>query len=201
MEQMLNEYSIGGVITVLVYLLVTKVIIPHLTKRSNIVLDAIKSNKEIEKYNAENEFRNNVIDLLTKQVSNVLQYTQAQFIYTVTFQAVERELLIHLYNIIDKNHIEDINRQKIITAELFSHLESQKKKVYRVLEGLYYNDIQLSTYVNTSTKEHTSEFITLIVEILFGKSELLQKKQDLSMLITSHYDTHTNEAIDYLKKD
>jgi len=143
-----------------------------------------------------------VMSILVEKYVDQLSFVSAQKIYTAFIQSTERDFTNRIIKIIEKNHIDDKRRRITIHQELTSFLVNQKDRLYRALDQLYCNGINLSDYVLTTDIEHTEEFIKIIEEILFDEVlTIYQKKTDLEALIIYHYNSHTNDAINFIRNN
>jgi len=201
LKELLNSFPVWIGLSVWIIYAVVTITMKYFERNLTMKIEADKRNIEVKKYNEEAVWKEKVMSLLNKEVIDVLSFAQAQYIYTFSIQSAERDLLLKLYDIIDRNHIENKHRQLIIHQDLLSYLENQKNRIYRAVDGLHCNGIRLSHYVLSTSEIHTNDFVILIEKFLFDENiEVMQKKQDLKTIISAHYNNHANEAIDWLKE-
>lgn len=142
-----------------------------------------------------------VMDMLKKNIKDVVTYNKAMFIYTIFYQAIERSLLLKCYNIIDNNHIHDIDVQKSIIDELKSELVTAKNNLFRALNGISCNNIDMSDFIDqTENYQVHDNMIELLTKIIFSGSFNSEKKKRLvETQISTYYKNRYSAAIEYLR--
>ena len=167
---------------------------PYLEKR---LASKLKS-EETKKYNDEAEFKNKMLSYVEKSVIDVISANQAQIILTMLFQNAAKELIFRLFDRLDKNEIKNPTRQRVIKQDLNSFLKDQKNRAARAVHAFSCGTIKLSQYVELIQENHTQSFISEVETILFSELDIMRKKDDLQLLVTSHYNNHVNEAVEML---
>lgn len=189
---------------VVFYMLMTiykDIIKEYYQRKINQKLEVEKKNIEVKRYNEEMNRWEKLFHFVENDIKDVVSYNQAQFIYTSIFNDNARELYFKLVEILDKNEIKNPLRQKNITTHLKSYLELQKNRIARALDPFNCNNLKLSNYVMSISEVHTLDFIEEIKPILFDEVlQYIRKKDDLWLMISSHYNEHINEALDWLKE-
>lgn len=173
---------------------------PKFDKRLAMQLETEKKNLEIKKYNEDAVRWEKMSGYLEKQVFGLISFPQAQIIYTSFFRDAQRELFLKVIDFLEKNKINDPDRQVIIRQHLIAFLENQKNRLSRALDDLRVHDIPLNSYVKNSTKQHTLDFVDQVTAKLFSSNDVFTKKTDLDTIISAHYNEHINEAIDLIRQ-
>lgn len=194
-----ENWPVWLIVSLFLLLMVYRDIIkPYFERKIQSKLELEKKNIEIKRYNEDAERWNKLLKYIEKNVINVISSDQAQVIINEVLQNAARELILRVYDFIDKNEIKNPNRQKIISSHIVVFLRNQKDRIIRIISAFECNNQSVANYFEQISAEHTTRFIQDIQNVLFSEIDSYRKKDDIGLLISSHYNQHINEAIDYL---
>jgi len=183
------------------------------------------SNKEVEKYNEEAEWKKTMSDgqlkiiaasekqtesvdnliktlqtLVNKEANN-LSLTTLEEVITTLFSCSMYKLIEVCMYVIKNNNISNEARKKSIINSIKNTNSIDFDYSRRFLSKIYYKNNSLDTYMVSITDDHKNKFIYELIDIMFSdyesKDNLLQ---DLINYLKSHYQQHISECLLFVSK-
>jgi hypothetical protein len=194
-----NNWPLWLIVSVFIGLMIYRDIVkPYFEKKLLTKIETEKKNTEVKKFNEEAERWNKLLRYIEHNAIDIISPVQSQLILTSVFQNAAKDFLLRVYDFIEKNDIKNVNRQKVITSHVETFLKDQKNRIIRAIQSLTCNGMSLGVYVKQVNTEHTNQFMNDVLSLLFAEMDNIRKKDDLQLLIISHYNQHINEAIEFL---